>query len=119
MSESRSKHGMQKITPVSGWESTSPRAAMTAAVRFAEVTRSLAREIARRRVALRACVWLLALATALAFSQPAHALNPDRSLTQALHRIWQMQQGLPQAAIFKILQTSDGFLWLGTQAGLV
>src|SRR5258708_7375170 len=47
------------------------------------------------------------------------ALDPNRALTQAFHRIWQVSQGLPQAAIHRILQTADGYLWLGTQAGLV
>lgn len=30
-----------------------------------------------------------------------------------------MQQGLPEATIYSIGQTTDGFLWLGTQRGLV
>ena len=36
-----------------------------------------------------------------------------------MHRIWQVQQGLPQAAVYAVVQTSDGRLWLGTQTGLV
>src|SRR4051794_22045336 len=47
------------------------------------------------------------------------ALNPNRALTQYLHRIWQVPQGLPQATIFAIRQTRDGYLWLGTRTGLV
>lgn len=50
---------------------------------------------------------------------PVNALDPGRSLTQYVHRIWQMQQGLPEATIYSIGQTTDGFLWLGTQRGLV
>ena len=46
------------------------------------------------------------------------ALDPHRPLTQALLRIWQVQQGLPRAAILSIHQTHDGYLWLGTQIGL-
>ena len=49
----------------------------------------------------------------------AYALDPTRTLTQYVHRIWQVQQGLPEASIFSELQTRDGYLWLGTQAGLV
>src|SRR5689334_7805120 len=49
----------------------------------------------------------------------ALGLDPVRSLTQALHRIWQVPQGLPQASIYSIRQTHDGYLWLGTQTGLV
>ena len=42
-----------------------------------------------------------------------------RTLSQYVHRIWQVQQGLPQASIYAIVQTHDGYLWLGTQTGLV
>ena len=52
------------------------------------------------------------------FSGPALALDPHRALTQALLRKWQFQQGLPQATIFTIRQTTDGYLWLGSQSGL-
>src|SRR5438477_12621876 len=55
----------------------------------------------------------------LALSQHAYALDPARTLTQYVHRIWQVQQGLPQASIHSIVQTRDGYLWLGTQTGLV
>ncbi len=47
-----------------------------------------------------------------------HALDPQRPLSQALLRIWQTPQGLPRVVIHSIQQTSDGYLWLGTQAGL-
>src|SRR5580704_6892030 len=47
------------------------------------------------------------------------ALDPSRTLTQYVHRIWTTQQGLPPGTIYDILQTHDGFLWLGTQTGLV
>ncbi|HLJ11233.1 MAG TPA: two-component regulator propeller domain-containing protein [Planctomycetaceae bacterium] len=51
-------------------------------------------------------------------SAAASALDSHRALTQALLRKWQVQQGLPQATIFKIFQTSDRYIWLGTQSGL-
>jgi signal transduction histidine kinase/ligand-binding sensor domain-containing protein len=49
----------------------------------------------------------------------AQALDSGRTLTQYVHRIWQTQQGLPEASIYSILQTRDGYLWLGTLQGLV
>src|SRR5579871_5430543 len=49
----------------------------------------------------------------------AFGLDPTRTLTQYIHRIWQVQQGLPESSIYSILQTRDGFLWLGTLTGLV
>ncbi len=48
-----------------------------------------------------------------------YALDPSLALTQYIHRIWQVTQGLPQAAIYSIWQTHEGYLWLGTQTGLV
>ena len=33
--------------------------------------------------------------------------------------VWQREQGLPQNSVTTIKQTSDGYLWLGTQDGLV
>lgn len=61
--------------------------------------------------------WLTIL-SALFFVRAAYSLDPGRTLTQYVHRIWQAQQGLPQASIYSILQTRDGYLWLGTQTGL-
>jgi ligand-binding sensor domain-containing protein/signal transduction histidine kinase len=61
-------------------------------------------------------IWLSAALAALA---PVYALDPSLALTQYIHRIWQVTQGLPQAAIYSIWQTHDGYLWLGTQTGLV
>jgi ligand-binding sensor domain-containing protein/signal transduction histidine kinase len=33
--------------------------------------------------------------------------------------VWQTDEGLPQSTVTSILQTRDGYLWLGTQNGLV
>jgi signal transduction histidine kinase/ligand-binding sensor domain-containing protein len=51
--------------------------------------------------------------------RPAFGLDPGRTLTQYVHRIWQTQQGLPQGTIYSIVQTHDGYLWLGSQNGLI
>lgn len=47
------------------------------------------------------------------------ALDPSRALTQYVHRAWQTDDGLPQSSVQAIVQTEDGFLWLGTEEGLV
>jgi signal transduction histidine kinase/ligand-binding sensor domain-containing protein len=62
---------------------------------------------------------LSALVALVFFSSRAEALDPERPLSQCLRRIWQVQQGLPQATIFSICQSQDGFIWLGTRTGLV
>jgi len=50
---------------------------------------------------------------------PARALYPDRTLTQAFHRVWQLPQGLPQATIYAVMQSHNGYIWLGTPTGLI
>src|SRR6185503_10523171 len=50
---------------------------------------------------------------------PARALDPARALTQYVHDNWQTDQGLPQNTVQAICQTRDGYLWVGTQEGLV
>ncbi len=48
----------------------------------------------------------------------AFPLDPHKSLTQYTRSVWTQQQGLPQDTIRAIAQTSDGYLWLGTDDGL-
>ena len=52
-------------------------------------------------------------------SVPALALDPSVRLTQYHTLSFQIEQGLPQNSVQALLQTRDGYLWLGTQAGLV
>ncbi|MBA2356361.1 MAG: response regulator [Acidobacteria bacterium] len=49
---------------------------------------------------------------------PAAALSPDRRLTQYVRTQWNTSDGLPQNSLHAILQTRDGYLWIGTDAGL-
>jgi signal transduction histidine kinase/ligand-binding sensor domain-containing protein/FixJ family two-component response regulator len=57
---------------------------------------------------------LLAGPTRLALS-----LDPVKHIGQYGHDAWTSQQGLPGQAVDQILQSSDGYLWLKTAAGLV
>src|ERR1700730_17407893 len=41
-----------------------------------------------------------------------------RSTTEYSHRIWRIEDGLPQNKIQAITQTPDGYLWIGTSEGL-
>ena len=70
----------------------------------------------RRRSALASCL-LLCLAGLAA--TPAQALDPREALTQFGLDVWQRRQGLPQSTVTAIAQTEDGYIWLGTQEGLV
>jgi ligand-binding sensor domain-containing protein len=55
----------------------------------------------------------------LSLASPALALDPNKSLTQYAHRVWGQEEGLFQPTIYSILQSRDGFLWLGTQDSLI
>jgi signal transduction histidine kinase/ligand-binding sensor domain-containing protein len=55
----------------------------------------------------------------LAFCPRAHALDPSRHLSQYAHASWRVRDGHFKGAINAITQTPDGYLWLGTEFGLV
>ncbi|MFQ5571854.1 MAG: two-component regulator propeller domain-containing protein, partial [Rhodothermales bacterium] len=46
------------------------------------------------------------------------SLDPEKSLQQYVHDVWQIEDGLPSNTVYTITQTSDGYLWCGTDAGL-
>lgn len=52
-------------------------------------------------------------------SQSLQALDPAKTITQYSMQIWNMESGLPGNAVFAVQRTQDGYLWLGTQDGLV
>ncbi len=69
--------------------------------------------VARDRV----CAALLLYAI---LGTPALAsLNPELSLDRYIHETWQTDSGLPQSSVIAIAQTNDGYIWLGTEVGLV
>ncbi len=47
------------------------------------------------------------------------ALDPAKSLTQYIHDIWTTENGLPQNSALALAQTPDGYLWIGSEVGLV
>jgi len=61
---------------------------------------------------------LLLLVTIVCPSQ-VFALDPKKTINQYGHNIWSRQNGLPADAVNAVLQTRDGYLWLGTTAGLL
>src|SRR5215216_5791287 len=67
----------------------------------------------RRLRHLRVAAALLLLA-----GTPALALDPNRSLNEFGHQAWLTENGLPQNTVQAIVQTHDGYLWIGTQEGL-
>ena len=66
-------------------------------------------------VALRTCT-----AVALLLGSTASpALEPSTPLANYARQSWGMETGLPQNTVQALAQTSDGFIWLGTEVGLV
>jgi len=52
--------------------------------------------------------------------QPSvRGLHPNKSLMQYVHDLWHTEQGLQQSFLTAVMQTRDGYLWIGTQDGLV
>jgi PAS domain S-box-containing protein len=58
------------------------------------------------------CVILLWLT-----SSAAHALDPNKRLTQYAHTAWRIQEGFFPNTPFWISQTKDGYLWVGGGSG--
>jgi len=49
---------------------------------------------------------------------PAHAVDPNQPTTSYLRTTFTVEDGLSSNVVNAILQTRDGFLWIGTDAGL-
>jgi signal transduction histidine kinase/ligand-binding sensor domain-containing protein len=62
---------------------------------------------------------LLAIAILLGCGLLAHGLEPSTPLANYGRQTWVMENGLPQNTVQALLQTKDGFVWLGTEVGLV
>jgi ligand-binding sensor domain-containing protein/signal transduction histidine kinase len=46
------------------------------------------------------------------------ALDLSKFITQYKQNVWSVEHGLPQNSVRAILQTHDGYLWIGTKDGL-
>src|SRR5262245_18347883 len=55
----------------------------------------------------------------LTWSTCALALDPSQDVSLYARTTWKIRDGITKGAIISIAQTSDGYLWLGTEFGLV
>ncbi len=62
---------------------------------------------------------IIALGIVLACCPCASALNPSLDINQYAHDKWTAREGYFKGVIQTIAQTPDGYLWLGTEFGLV
>ena len=65
------------------------------------------------------CFPLIVLIVLVCSTGLAYGLDPRVNIDQYGHDTWTSQNGLPGEAVYQILQSPDGYLWLRTSAGLV
>ena len=66
----------------------------------------------------RSCLNRVACLVVAVLCVPAHALDPNRHISQYGHTVWRVQDGAIDFA-GEITQTADGYLWLGSTNGLL
>ncbi|HEY1755543.1 MAG TPA: two-component regulator propeller domain-containing protein [Bryobacteraceae bacterium] len=59
------------------------------------------------------------MSTLLAWCGIASALNPSLDISQYAHTSWTIREGYFKGRIHTIAQTPDGYLWIGTEFGLL
>src|SRR5579863_4575283 len=60
-----------------------------------------------------------AIGLALCLAVSGSAVDPTRFVSQYIHDSWGAERGLAGQSITAIAQTSDGYLWIGTDKGLL
>src|SRR6516162_11425489 len=61
----------------------------------------------------------LVLAGVLLACPRTFALDPALDISQYAHTAWKVREGFTKGTIVSIAQTPDGYLWLGTEFGLL
>src|SRR4030095_3835272 len=62
---------------------------------------------------------LIAAGMLLVCCSVAFGLNPALAVSQYAHTSWKVRDGVFKGSIYAVAQTLDGYLWLGTEFGLV
>src|SRR5262245_50116114 len=75
--------------------------------------------IMRRLPSFHAALKLALACTLLAMAPCAFALDPTLDVSQYAHTSWKIRDGFSKGAIASIAQTPDGYLWFGTEFGLL
>jgi ligand-binding sensor domain-containing protein/signal transduction histidine kinase len=63
--------------------------------------------------------WFLAALVSLCFAHRACALDPAKAVSQYIHDKWDADRGFLGGQVYAICQSADGYLWIGTERGLV
>jgi ligand-binding sensor domain-containing protein/signal transduction histidine kinase len=64
-------------------------------------------------------LWVLAWCAGICLLRPACALDPDKAISQYLHDQWDTDRGFIGGQVYAISESDDGYLWIGTEQGLV
>jgi len=62
---------------------------------------------------------VISLALLLAWCACAFALDPSLDVSQYAHTVWRVRDGFSKGVITSLAQTPDGYLWVGTESGLL
>lgn len=62
---------------------------------------------------------IVALGILLACCPNASALDPSLDVNQFAHTAWKFRDGFVKGMVTSVAQTLDGYLWLGTEFGLL
>jgi signal transduction histidine kinase/ligand-binding sensor domain-containing protein/CheY-like chemotaxis protein len=85
-------------------------------VHFKETPKNMNRitDFANKRLCIGGCLLL-----GLTFPNWGAGLDPHKPIAQFHQDVWGPAEGLPADTVPTIVQTSDGYLWFGTELGLV
>jgi signal transduction histidine kinase/ligand-binding sensor domain-containing protein len=63
--------------------------------------------------------WFSAALVFVCLANSAYALGANKALSQYIRDQWGAELGFPGGPVYAIVQTPDGYLWIGTEKGLV
>jgi ligand-binding sensor domain-containing protein/signal transduction histidine kinase len=62
---------------------------------------------------------VMAALAVVCLAHPAFPIDPNRMLSQYMRDHWGSEQGFTGGSVTAIAQTTDGYLWIGTEKGLI
>jgi len=62
---------------------------------------------------------VMAVLAIVCLAHPAYSIDPNRMLSQYIRDHWGVEQGFTGGSVTSFAQTPDGYLWIGTEKGLI
>ena len=119
--DSRPSKGSKKTARAVALSSPSVRNPRTVAIwaKMAELWLAPNDASSPRRPRVNALTHLVIACGLLACGQYAPAQVPTLAVSQYAHTTWRVRNGFFKGAVWAIVQTPDGYIWLGTEFGLL